>query len=306
MSKICNTCGAENSEDYKFCIACGNPLSEQGIPAVISSEEKTAEEPLSGDTLYGLPAEEVASFTGGKDSRMYSKLVKAESEGKLGGWNWPVFFFGVLAGMPFIWFFYRKLYKVGAILLAVSLAVYMTAAISVFAFYDSAFLKPFSALIKSHPELMEDTDIRISDDDVSFNFNYDYADGTPSGGADSADEYTAELVNAWTDEAGSIILSLVLVLLSSIAQFTVGMIMSAKANSIYISHMHKNDRRLRELGGGMLPEYEFAKCCGTNKGLAIGLGIAVAVIVLLTVEVSAIYICFKFVAEIGFGTSAWR
>ena len=67
-----------------------------------------------GDLEDGISAEDVAIFVRQESHRYVSKF-KRITEGKL-SWNWAAFFF-----TPY-WFFYRKLYKIGAVIFAIFLS----------------------------------------------------------------------------------------------------------------------------------------------------------------------------------------
>lgn len=85
-------------------------------------EQSIAAQPLYDDPNYinGLPVESVKEYMGCSSDKLYRKFVKHSSGDS--AWNWPVFFFALL-GVPFVWFFYRRMYKVGAVILAVWFAL---------------------------------------------------------------------------------------------------------------------------------------------------------------------------------------
>ncbi len=113
--KICPKCGTACEPDHAFCSKCGNSFAAEeynkgyGRPTYYK------------DTLDGVPTAEVVDYI---DRNSYSYLPKffKYSNGAKAGWNWPVFVLG-LFGLPFVWFFYRKMYKAGFIVLAISLAI---------------------------------------------------------------------------------------------------------------------------------------------------------------------------------------
>ena len=109
---ICPACGAENNADYAFCLKCGRPLGASapsgGVPPVWGQP--------TGD-IGGVPEREVYDYVSGNQQVM--KKFKRLSSGGTIGWNWPVFILG-LFNMQFIWFFYRRMYKLGVLFLALS------------------------------------------------------------------------------------------------------------------------------------------------------------------------------------------
>ncbi len=70
----------------------------------------------TGD-IGGVPEREVYDYVSGNQQVM--KKFKRLSSGGTIGWNWPVFILG-LFNMQFIWFFYRRMYKLGVLFLALS------------------------------------------------------------------------------------------------------------------------------------------------------------------------------------------
>lgn len=111
----CPVCGAENRADYAFCLKCGSPLK-----AAAAGEAPFAA-PQYGD-IGGLPEREVSDYIGASNNAAIMKKFKRLSDGASACWNWPVFILG-LFNMQFIWFFYRKMYKLGALLLALSAVI---------------------------------------------------------------------------------------------------------------------------------------------------------------------------------------
>ncbi|MBP9989360.1 MAG: DUF2628 domain-containing protein [Ruminococcus sp.] len=69
------------------------------------------------DEFDGIKVREAASFVQQSSKYYIRKFMNARNKKTKIGWNWAAFFFN-----PF-WFFYRKLYKVGVIMLFLSIAV---------------------------------------------------------------------------------------------------------------------------------------------------------------------------------------
>lgn len=115
---ICPSCKSENPSDSIFCRFCGELLrrpgeQEQGYsrPLHQQSDYLSAFGGLSPDELIdGISARDIALFVG-ENSHYYLPRFKAISQKRSGGINWAAFL------LDFIFFFYRKMYKVGALLL---------------------------------------------------------------------------------------------------------------------------------------------------------------------------------------------
>ncbi len=105
MSLFCTRCGSENSDDYRFCKICGQPLTE--------AEPKNTTDSVYDEVIDGVSKEESATFVGKNSYKILSKFSGMELASSRVSWCWPVavlsFFFGFFGAA--IWFFYRKMYK---------------------------------------------------------------------------------------------------------------------------------------------------------------------------------------------------
>lgn len=78
--------------------------------------------------IDGIPAEDVAFFIGKKSAEIMPKFMKMEITRSKVSWCWPAAILGFIFG-PFgaaLWFFYRKMYKIALILLAVGTVLTFT------------------------------------------------------------------------------------------------------------------------------------------------------------------------------------
>lgn len=75
--------------------------------------------------IEGIPAEDIAFFVGKKAGDILPKFTSMEFSGSKVSWCWPAallgFFFGPMGSA--IWFLYRKMYKIGALLLVLGAAL---------------------------------------------------------------------------------------------------------------------------------------------------------------------------------------
>ena len=75
--------------------------------------------------IDGIPAEDIAFFVGKKAGDILPKFTSMEFSGSKVSWCWPAallgFFFGPMGAA--IWFLYRKMYKIGALLLVLGAAL---------------------------------------------------------------------------------------------------------------------------------------------------------------------------------------
>ena len=165
--KICSECGTENERDYTYCKNCGAPLVKaepEAKPEFIGNEAEARSDTGSFDastgagaytppygaanyggmpyspyspyntyTSYamdGVPAEDVAFFVGKKSAEIMPKIMKMEITRSNVSWCWPGAILGFLIGPlgAAIWFFYRKMYKIALILLAIGTVLSFTKA----------------------------------------------------------------------------------------------------------------------------------------------------------------------------------
>lgn len=154
--KICTECGVANESEYIYCKNCGAPLAKaeekpespvndrQGEPQTDSGfnggDNAGGCTPPYGEAPYqpyntyasyaieGVPAEDVAFFIGKKSAEIMPKFMKMEITRSKVSWCWPAAILGFIFG-PFgaaLWFFYRKMYKIALILLAVGTVLTFT------------------------------------------------------------------------------------------------------------------------------------------------------------------------------------
>ncbi len=123
MSKICNTCGTENSDEYNFCKQCGTSLAEKE-PVINNYNPNTAygcHPPI--EEIEGVSYKEMSVFVGKNSYKIVDKFIKMKLADSKISWCWPVavlsFFFGFFGAA--IWFFYRKMNKLALILVALGL-----------------------------------------------------------------------------------------------------------------------------------------------------------------------------------------
>ena len=298
------------------------PLAEEAAGEGTYGRTDTSAGAGNAEMIYGLPADEVAAFTGGRDSRLYRKLAKADKEGKSGGWNWPMFLFGVLLNMPFIWLYYRKMYKAANIVLAICLAANIAVAVLASSLVGCA-LRPMDRFLTNHPDIASGIEERVFEeadryryyqndglvpDDGTFDGSSLPGNDGITGGNDlkeddymfghdldaplfteqDAKAYGEEIVGYFVEELGNFVIFAGLLFLIMILEFIFEMVLAAKANSMYVKRMKKIDYEVRAVNSGMAPEAEIAKRGGRNIGLPIGLGIGFGILVMIIAEVATL------------------
>lgn len=122
-----NAGGSAASNGAAYSFNAGAPDSSYG------AQYNSAQSPYGAYAIGGIPADEVAVFVGKKASEIMPKFIKSELSGSRTSWCWPAailgFFFGPMGAA--LWFLYRKMYKIGALLLVIGAALtFFTAALS--------------------------------------------------------------------------------------------------------------------------------------------------------------------------------
>ena len=135
-NKRCSRCGTDNEQEYLYCKNCGTPFEKQ-----TNTQNNTHYTPISYHNsqvdsmvdyseiepeIDGVDTKKIQAYVGTKNrDRIMQKFITAFRTGKrVKGFNWIVFITGTLLVFPFVsaWFFYRKMYKIGTILCALSIA----------------------------------------------------------------------------------------------------------------------------------------------------------------------------------------
>lgn len=117
--EICLNCGANNPPNTLFCPSCGAPRNVRPDEAQNANPFVRFNKPFEGVEIDGVGAEDLAEFIGGSS---YSYIDKFKTK-RHNGFNWGAFLFG-----PW-WFFYRKMYKLGAVfalIMAIISVTFMT------------------------------------------------------------------------------------------------------------------------------------------------------------------------------------
>ncbi len=122
---FCPQCGAQNAAEEPVCTQCGARLynmQNQPYTPQIQLPDMTARPYFvkgavipPTETIDGNTVGDTAEYIQSNAARYIPKFYKMEKTGGKVSWNWAAFFFS-----PY-WFFYRKLYAAGAVLMALLL-----------------------------------------------------------------------------------------------------------------------------------------------------------------------------------------
>ena len=127
LGVICPRCGTNSPKDTLFCPHCGQPLGAQPAqgqaffggqyPPFGAQSGGPIEGVPADETIDGIPVAEVAAYVRTGTRSYIPKFFRMDRSKKKAGWNWAAFLFS-----PF-WFFYRKLYAAGAVVLSLLMAL---------------------------------------------------------------------------------------------------------------------------------------------------------------------------------------
>lgn len=154
MKKICVQCKTENDADFRYCKRCGAVLpivDERGdLDAEVVSESHR--NTRFGETsIDGVSEEHLKAYIGKNHSRILDSFYNMSVYNKKTSFCLPVLLLGVFLGFfgMSIWFFYRKMNKIGFLLLSIPL---IFSAIDVAINFDALteFLRDYSALFSSY------------------------------------------------------------------------------------------------------------------------------------------------------------
>ena len=153
--RICPECSTVNESEYIYCKNCGLKLAEepqkkannysnfndqqksepvidnfegrrpQGEQSAPTSKFNNMGGPFMLDSIDGCSREEIAAFVGAKAGAIYPKLSKMELSRSKISWCWPPALLGLGFGPlgAAIWFFYRKMYKIALIFVAIGIII---------------------------------------------------------------------------------------------------------------------------------------------------------------------------------------
>lgn len=298
-TKFCTNCGTENLATSLFCKECGAKLDVVPFEEVVLEEAHSTAvvepspdhiddvivqpaiiEPIVAPTVttenyIPLSDEDVQAYMGDSSQRLFKKYKK-HCSGK-STFNWSVFFLSIL-GIPFVWFFYRKMKKVGTIVLAIWFALIIGSSCFAYLSYNSA-SAPVMSFVESSLDIVED-EFRVASGIAKSNNNNKTIER----------EFNKMLDNFLNDPSTFILFAISV--LFSIAQIVFIFILPFKANKLYFKKLDNDIRKskfrdsaatdLRSVGGVNI---NAALCTGFLLGFLVKL-IAIAPVVLFSAQFS--------------------
>ena len=129
---FCQHCNTVNPVGARHCVMCGTPLTDsyQGSEgkcrrntnssSAVAEDFSYQQNYNSEFTVDGVSSSELTAYTG-ESFHYFLRNFKRILSGSTFSWNWSAFLFN------FFYFFYRKMYKVGFLLLAIRIASFVPA-----------------------------------------------------------------------------------------------------------------------------------------------------------------------------------
>lgn len=128
-NNICEICQTENEPQYKYCKNCGHLLTASENSNNQYANPSDGQTPFSNgmhiNDFDGISAEEMAIFVGKNSNKILPKFEKMQITNSKASWTWPAAILGLIFGPlgSALWFFYRKMYKVAMVFVAIGAVV---------------------------------------------------------------------------------------------------------------------------------------------------------------------------------------
>ncbi len=282
--KYCPHCGAALESDYIYCPSCGKSTEAAGYSG---NAQNGGFNPNTGfadsvDNIEDIPVAEINDYVGKNSHKFIPKFFK-HAFGSKANWNWPTFLFGFLLGMPFIWLFHRKLYKVGAIVLAITLALSLGTLACVGVMLDAA-REPIEDYVENMAALDEKYgydywNFGLVPEGESIEYSAQYIDEAEGITSDLIDEFMT--LNAFT--TASTVIQLI-----SYLQLALVIVTSIFADYWYYK---KTVSDLKKLNANGYPNGYAVQAAGGTKAW-VPVVVAIGTVVLLSAVACAVFVPF--------------
>ncbi|MBQ2391314.1 MAG: hypothetical protein II306_06055 [Clostridia bacterium] len=254
---LCENCNTVNDQSSRFCRYCGKELvtpvtvEQTDIPAASPTEpENKYGNTYTSNEILGVPEAEMAEFVGKNSDKVMKNFIRMRDKNSKISFNLPVFLLGLLVS-PIIaagWFFYRRMNKIGAIVLCIGLL--FTAA-------DIAISVPTIDAVR---EFVEDI-VEISKENLDENGDY----LSP----EHEEQFDSEALHSFEEFATKVSANGALSTLLGGCMIAFVIILSLRANYMYMSFAASRIKKIKQA----MPDYPMLaiKNAGsTAKGGMIG------------------------------------
>jgi len=226
------------------------------------------------NSIDGVATADIAAFVGSKQEYFIPKFAQNAGKSSFASWNWPVFLFGFLLNIPFVWFFYRKMYKVGAIILAIWVAI-TAISLCTMIYACQPIINGFVNGIEEAAPYM------TAENGYSNNYTYNYSYNNNNDSYSENDQQISNIMTENIKEGMSEFLArmpfLIIGSVMSFAILALYILSAVFANSLYKKHVFKKIYELKSQRPDM-SSFELNLHGGTSAGLAVATGIIVPIL----------------------------
>lgn len=142
---ICDVCGTENEPHYEYCKNCGKKLlwqeNKESVSQFVDTQSDTSNTPVfaydsrpqenqdfkfsqSAIEIDGVKTEDLAAYIGPNNERIIKKFCEMELSGSKTNWCWSAALWALFGPIgAAVWFIYRKMYKLGIIILVLGVVI---------------------------------------------------------------------------------------------------------------------------------------------------------------------------------------
>ena len=122
-NKVCSNCSTVNGNEFTYCKNCGCLLFSSPQEEINTEPREFIPPQNQQNAFYendGVGVKTMSVFVGKNADTYLSRFTTMKILQKKTSWHWPVFLWGILLGPVgiAIWFFYRKMNKLGILSLA--------------------------------------------------------------------------------------------------------------------------------------------------------------------------------------------
>ncbi len=228
----------------------------------------------SDERIFGIKESVLRRYIGKNSDEFIRKFRAMETSGSKISWNWPFFLFAFLLGLPFTWFYHRKMYKLGSIMLAVFLAL------NIIEFGSLIYvLKPMigfvSTVSDSYIEQYEQNHTIDPDSDNPLDIDFSDEAFVPN---ENSPEYK-QAEKSMLNELKNRLPSLLIIMIAEIAYFAFTIVMSLFADRLYLNHILSDFAEFDKIpDGDPVKQILFEKRSGVGYAASVSLSIALPVI----------------------------
>ncbi|MEG1886637.1 MAG: hypothetical protein RR177_00790 [Oscillospiraceae bacterium] len=230
------------------------------------------------EEIDGVATEDIKAFVGANQEYYIPKFAANRGKTTFASWNWPTFLFGFFLNIPFVWFFYRRMNKIGAIVMAISVALMMLSMGS--AFYSiQPIIDGSLGIIKEQAEksgVNNYNDNFLAPNQDRLNPNDDFMTPLPSPNNGNEEQQVKDMMKGFAERLPFFALAMVF----GILNFGLTIITSIMANGWYKKNTLSKIRALKK-ERPEISAWEISVNGSTSVGPAVALGVIVPIVMIV-------------------------